>query len=162
MASKAKKLATFLWFDGQAEEAAKFYCSVFKGAKLGTVMRWPAGMEKAGQVLTAEFRAFGQDFVCLNGGPEFKFNESVSFSIPCETQKEIDYYWERLLAGGGRESACGWLKDKYGVSWQVDPPILLKLIKSKDQAKAKRVMEAMMKMVKIDIAKLQAAAKGKA
>ena len=162
MATKAKKLQTFLWFDGQAEEAAKFYCSVFKGAKLGRVMRWPQGMEKAGQVLTVEFQAFGQDFCCLNGGPEFKFNESVSFSIPCETQEEIDYYWERLLAGGGKESACGWLKDKYGVSWQIDPPILLKLIKSKDQAKAKRVMEAMMKMVKIDIATLERAAKGKA
>ncbi len=156
------KLHTFLWFDGQAEEAAKFYCSIFKDAKLGDTMRWPAGMEKAGQVLTAEFRAFGHDFVCLNGGPEFKFNESVSFSIQCETQKEIDDYWERLLAGGGKESACGWLKDKYGVSWQVDPPILLELIKSKDPAKAKRVMEAMMKMVKIDIAKIEQAAKGEA
>ena len=160
MAAKANKLQTFLWFDGQAEEAAKFYCSVFKGAKLGDTMRWPQGMEKAGQVLTVEFRAFGQDFVCLDGGPQFKFNESVSFSIPCETQKEIDYYWARLLEGGGKESACGWLKDKFGVSWQIDPPILLKLIKSKDQAKAKRVMEAMMKMVKIDIAALEAAAKG--
>jgi predicted 3-demethylubiquinone-9 3-methyltransferase (glyoxalase superfamily) len=154
------KLQTFLWFDGQAEEAAKFYCKVFKGAKLGDVMRWPKGMEKAGQVLTVEFRAFGHHFVCLNGGPEFKFNESVSFSIQCDTQKEIDYYWKRLLAGGGKESACGWLKDKYGVSWQIDPPVLLKLIKSRDPAKAKRVMEAMMKMVKIDIAKIEAAAKG--
>jgi predicted 3-demethylubiquinone-9 3-methyltransferase (glyoxalase superfamily) len=158
--TKGNKIKTFLWFENQAEEAAKFYTSVFKGARIGAIARFPEGSPRpAGMVMTVEFRVAGHDFVALNGGPEFKFNESVSFAIECETQKEIDYYWDKLLAGGGNPSQCGWLKDKYGVSWQVYPPMLDKIFAGKDKAKAERVMKAMLGMVKIDIAALKAAAK---
>ena len=148
--AQVNKLSTMLWFDGQAEEAAKFYASVFKG-KLGKPMVQP-GTQK---VLVATFEIRGQEFSALNGGPRFKFNESVSFVVHCKDQKEVDYYWEKLLSGGGEESMCGWLKDKYGLSWQVTPDTLLELMRG---PKAAKVMEAFMKMRKFDIATLKRAA----
>jgi len=144
------KITPFLWFDTQAEEAAKFYVSVFKG-KLGKPMYQP-GTKK---VLVMPFEIRGQKIDALNGGPDFKFNESVSFTIHCKDQKEVDYYWNKLTSGGGEESMCGWLKDKYGLSWQVVPDVLLKLMRG---PKSARVMEAFMKMRKYDIATLKKAA----
>jgi predicted 3-demethylubiquinone-9 3-methyltransferase (glyoxalase superfamily) len=156
-----KGMTTFLWFDGNGEEAAKFYCKVFKGGKITGRMKPPKGTPGAtSKPLTVEFRINGMNFVALNGGPQFKFTEAVSFCINVETQKEVDYYWKKLTSGGGEESMCGWLKDKYGVSWQVTPTILIKLMKDKDPAKSARVMQAMLKMKKINIAALQKAAKG--
>ncbi len=155
-----KKLIPFLWFDGQAEEAAKHYTSIFKGAKMGSVSRYgEAGPGKPGSVLTASFEIDGLEFVALNGGPQYKFTEAVSFQIPCESQEEVDYYWEKL-GEGGKYSQCGWLKDKYGLSWQIVPTALPKLLSDPDKAKANRAMQAMLKMQKLDIAKLQQAAKG--
>ena len=157
---KANKIKPFLWFDDRAEEAVKFYTSTFKNSKIGAVARYPEGSPgPAGKVMTIEFRIAGQDFIALNGGPDFKFNEAVSFSIECETQEEIDYYWDKLLAGGGTPVQCGWLKDKYGLSWQVNPTYLGKVFAGKDKAKAERVMQAMLKMVKLDLNKLKEAAK---
>lgn len=157
------KLSTCLWFDNEAEKAAKFYASVFKGdAKILKTTRYPKGsMGKAGTVMTVELRIMGHTFIALNGGPLFKFNESVSFSIPCKTQKEVDYYWKKLQAGGGRPSQCGWLKDKFGVSWQVSPVILQKLFSDKNKDKVARVNAAMMTMQKIDIAAIKEAAASK-
>jgi predicted 3-demethylubiquinone-9 3-methyltransferase (glyoxalase superfamily) len=153
------KITPFLWFDGNAEEAAKFYVSVFKPGKLGKINRYPEGAPApAGSVMTVEFRLGGQDFVALNGGPEFKFNEAISFVVSCRTQREVDYYWRKLSAGG-QEIQCGWLKDKYGVTWQIVPTVLLELMSSRDRAKAARVTQAMMQMVKLDIKRLKAAAK---
>jgi predicted 3-demethylubiquinone-9 3-methyltransferase (glyoxalase superfamily) len=155
-----KKLIPFLWFDGQAEEAAKHYTSIFKNSKMGSVSRFgEAGPGKAGSVVTASFEIMGLEFVALNGGPQYKFTEAVSFQIPCESQEEVDYYWEKLGAGG-TFSQCGWLKDKFGVSWQVVPTALPKLLGNPDKAKANRAMKAMLKMQKLDIAKLEAAAEG--
>jgi predicted 3-demethylubiquinone-9 3-methyltransferase (glyoxalase superfamily) len=152
-----KRITPFLWFDGQAEEAANFYVSVFKNATVGKITRWgKVGPGPEGSVLTVEFRLDGQDFIGLNGGPEFKFTEAVSFSVDCKTQEEIDDYWEKLSAGG-EQGPCGWLKDKYGLSWQVSPTILNEMLNDPDQAKADRVMQAMMGMKKIDIAGLQRA-----
>src|SRR5215813_2100344 len=161
-----QKITPFLWFDDQAEEAAKFYTSVFKDSKIGRVLRYDEKAAKAaggpvGSVLTIEFEIEGQKFVALNGGPQFKFNESISFVINCEAQEEVDYFWEKLTADGGEESACGWLKDKFGVSWQVTPTILIDMLNEKDAGKAERVMHAMLQMKKIDIAKLKAAYEGK-
>jgi predicted 3-demethylubiquinone-9 3-methyltransferase (glyoxalase superfamily) len=157
---KANKIKPFLWFDDRAEEAVKFYTSIFKNSKIGAVARYPEGSPgPAGKVMTIEFRIAGQDFIALNGGPDFKFNEAVSFSIECETQEEIDYHWDKLLAGGGTPVQCGWLKDKYGLSWQVNPTYLGKIFAGKDKAKAERVMQAMLKMVKLDLKKLKEAAK---
>ncbi len=154
---KAKRIKTFLWFDGQAEEAARFYTPIFANGKVGAIARYPeGGPGPAGSVMTVEFELDGHPFVGLNAGPQFKFNESVSFAIECETQEEIDHYWEKLLAGGGKPVACGWLKDRYGVSWQVMPAGMLAFYT--DPEKAPRVMQAMMKMVKLDIAKLKEAA----
>jgi predicted 3-demethylubiquinone-9 3-methyltransferase (glyoxalase superfamily) len=154
------KLITCLWFDGNAEEAVKFYLSVFKDAKIMKIGRWTeAGGAKAGSVLTVYFKIGKQEFVALNGGPEYKFNPAISFTVDCKTQKEVDYYWEKL-SKGGKEVACGWLTDKFGVSWQITPAILPKMILDKDPKKADRVMRAMMKMVKIDIAKIKAAYRG--
>ncbi len=156
-----QKITTFLWFDNQADEAVKFYMSIFKDAKIISEMRWPeGGPQPAGSLLLVEFELAGQQFQALNGGPEFKFNESVSLVVNCEDQQEVDYYWERLLSDGGKESQCGWLKDKYGLSWQVTPTILPELLRDKDRGKAARVMQAMMKMVKIDVQKLKDAAAG--
>src|SRR5438552_8439802 len=163
-----QKITPFLWFDDQAEEAVKFYTSVFKNSKVGRILRYSEEVAKisqsgvaAGSVLTIEFEIEGQKFVALNGGPQFKFNESVSFVVNCETQEEVDYFWEKLTADGGQESQCGWLKDKFGLSWQVVPTVLIDMLHDKDAKKSERVMNAMMQMQKIDIEKLQAAYAGK-
>jgi len=152
------RITPFLWFDNQAEEAAKFYTSVFKNSKMGTIARYgDAGPGPKGSVMTASFHIEGQDFVALNGGPHFKFTEAISFVVNCESQEEVDYYWKNLIAGGGEESQCGWLKDKFGLSWQIVPTILSKLLQDKDAKKAQRVMQEMMKMKKIIVADLQKA-----
>jgi len=161
-----QKITPFLWFDHQAEEAAKFYTSVFKNSRIGRILRYDEVSAKgagrpAGSVLTIEFEIAGQKFTALNGGPEFKFNESISFVVNCETQNEVDYFWEKLLADGGQESQCGWLKDKFGVSWQITPTVLIDMLNDKDAKKAERVMKAMMQMQKIDIKTLQEAYAGK-
>lgn len=161
-----QRITPFLWFDTQAEDAAKFYTSIFKKSKIGNIARYDKAGEKvsgrsAGSVMTVEFQIEGQDFIALNGGPLFKFNESISFVVNCETQKEVDYYWRKLSAGGGREVQCGWLTDKFGLSWQIIPTVLNELMSGKDDGKSQRVMEAMLKMVKLDIKKLKQAAKGK-
>ena len=157
-----QKITPFLWFDHQAEAAAKFYTSTFKNSKLKTITRYTkAGPGPEGSVMTVEFTLNGQDFVALNGGPNFKFTEAISLVVNCETQAEVDRYWKKLTSGGGKEVACGWLKDKYGLFWQITPTMLTKLIADKDPDKVNRVMTAMMKMVKLDIKKLQAAAAGK-
>ena len=155
------RITPFLWFDSQAEEAAKFYVSVFRDSKLGRVARYgEAGKAQhgraAGSVMTVEFEIEGQKFIALNGGPVFKFNESVSFVVNCEDQAEIDYYWERLLEGGGRVQECGWLKDRFGLSWQVVPAGLAELMA--DARKAEKVMEEIFRMKKIDLPTLERAA----
>ena len=156
-----QKITTFLWFDKEAEEAARFYCSIFKKSKiLGTMRNFEGVPGSKADVLTVQFRLGDQEFVALNGGPQFKFTEAISLMINCKDQKEVDYYWEKLLAGGGKESACGWLKDKYGLSWQVTPTILMKMIADKNRKKAQRAFNAMMQMVKIDIRKLKEAYDG--
>ena len=156
-----QKITPFLWFDTQAEEAARFYASIFPRSKILKTARYgEAGPGPKGSVMTVEFELNGQRMVALNGGPVFKFTEAISLSVDCKDQKEVDRYWTRL-SQGGEESMCGWLKDKYGLSWQVNPSILGKLLSDKDAKKAKRVMEAMLKMKKIDIAALKAAAEGK-
>lgn len=157
-----QKITPMLWFDGKAEEAANFYVSLFKNSKIGDILRYDeasaqAAGGKVGSVLTIEFELEGQKFVGLNGGPQFKFTEAVSFTINCETQEEVDKFWNKLTEDGGQESQCGWLKDKYGLSWQVTPTILMDMQKDKNPAKAKAVMEAMLKMKKIDIPTLQKA-----
>jgi predicted 3-demethylubiquinone-9 3-methyltransferase (glyoxalase superfamily) len=157
-----QKITPFLWFDDQAEDAAKFYTSVFKNSKVGKVFRYTKETaEKTGKpvgsVLTIEFEIDGQKFVALNGGPRFKFNESISFVVNCETQAEVDYFWDKLAADGGEESQCGWLKDKFGLSWQVVPTVLIDMLHDKDSAKSERVMEAMLQMQKIDIKTLKEA-----
>ena len=158
---KAKKIKTFLWFDGQAEEAAEFYCSIFPNSKITAVSRYPeGGPREAGMVMTVSWVLDGEEFTGINGGPEFKFNESVSFAIECDTQEEIDYYWDKLLAGGGKPVQCGWLKDRYGLSWQIVPRALIDLITGSDTDKAKRAFGAMLEMKKLDIAKLERAAAG--
>ena len=155
-----QKITPFLWFDNNAEEAANFYVSVFKNSKVLNVARYSdAGPGPKGTVMTAEFELDGQEFVALNGGPRFKFTEAISFVVNCDTQEEVDYYWERL-SEGGEKSRCGWLTDKFGLSWQVVPTILNKLVADKDPEKSKRVMEAMLKMDKIDVEPLQRAYEG--
>ena len=155
-----QKITPFLWFDGKAEEAANFYVSIFKNSKVGSIARYgDVGPGPKGSVMTVAFQLDGQEFVGLNGGPHFKFTEAVSFVVNCETQAEVDEFWEKLSAGG-QKSRCGWLKDKYGLSWQIVPTILPKLVQDKDPAKSQRVMAAMMQMDKIDIEKLQQAYDG--
>ena len=161
-----QKITPFLWFDNQAEEAAKFYTSVFENSKVGKILRYDKAAAKAagqpaGSVLTIEFEIEGQKFTALNGGPAFKFNESISFVVNCDTQKEVDYFWEKLTADGGQESQCSWLKDKFGVSWQVVPTVLIEMLHDKDSGKSERVMKAMLQMQKIDIETLKAAYAGK-
>jgi len=157
---QGKKVTPFLWFDNQAEEAMNFYVSIFKNSRvLGCSRYGEAGPEPAGTVLLARFELDGQEFIALNGGPRFKFTEAISFSVSCETQPEIDEMWEKL-SEGGLKSRCGWLKDKYGLSWQIIPPILGELMGDKDPEKSKRVMEAMLKMTKIEIEKLKQAYDG--
>ncbi|MXM66030.1 VOC family protein [Streptomyces sp. HUCO-GS316] len=146
---------TCLWFDDQAEEAAHHYVSIFKNSSVGKLSRYPEGaMRPAGAVMTVEFTADGHKFVALNGGPEFQFNEAISFQIFCENQEEIDYYWTKLTEGGGEPGPCGWLKDKYGVSWQVIPDTLDDMVSDPDPAKATRATQAMLSMHKLDIAAL--------
>ena len=153
-----QKISPFLWFDSNAEEAANFYVSIFKDSKILKIARYgEAGPGPAGAVMVVNFQIEGQDFIALNGGPLFKFTEAISFVINCQTQEEVDHYWNKLTAGG-QESQCGWLKDKYGLSWQVTPTILGELLADKDQKKAQRVMQAMLQMKKIDIAALKRAA----
>jgi len=156
-----QKITPFLWFDSQAEEAVNFYVSVFKNAKAGKVMRCgDGGPGPKGSVLTASFELEGIEFIALNGGPHFKLNEAVSFVIHCADQAETDHYWDKLVEGGGEHSQCGWLKDRFGLSWQVTPTILLQRMSDPDPAKAGRVAQAMMKMTKIDIAKIEEAYRG--
>ena len=157
----SQKITPFLWFDNQAEEAMKFYLSVFKNSKAGKVTRYgDAGPGPKGTVMTASFQIEGQEFVALNGGPQFKFSEAISFVVNCKTQEEVDYYWEKLSAGG-KEQMCGWLKDKYGLCWQIVPTVLPELMSSADPAKAQRAMQAMLQMKKIDIGKLERAARSR-
>ena len=157
----AQKITTFLWFDNQAEEAINFYVSIFKNSRVGDIVRYgDTGPGPKGQVMTAEFELDGQQFTALNGGPNFKFTEAVSLVVNCETQDEVDEYWEKLSAGG-QKIQCGWLKDKFGLSWQIVPTILKQLLKDKDPEKTNRVMQALMKMTKLDIAQLKAAYEGK-
>jgi len=154
------KITPFLWFDNNAEEAMKFYTSVFKkGSKITGLTRYSdTGPGPKGSVMTGTFTLQGQEFIALNGGPMFKFNESISFTVSCKTQKEVDYYWEKLSSGGGEKSQCGWLKDKFGLSWQVVPEVMGDLM-SGNAEKTGRVMKAMMKMTRLDIAALKKAAK---
>jgi len=155
-----KAFTTCLWFDGQAEEAANHYISIFKDSRLGRVGRYTeAGPGPAGTVMTVEFELNGQKFFALNGGPQFTFNEAISFQIHCNDQDEVDYYWSKL-SEGGQEVACGWLKDKYGLSWQVIPTVLIDMISDPDPEKAKRATESMLAMTKFDIAALQKAHAG--
>jgi predicted 3-demethylubiquinone-9 3-methyltransferase (glyoxalase superfamily) len=155
-----QKITPFLWFNGQAEEAALFYTSIFKNSKMGNVSRFgdnPYG--EKGKVMTANFELEGMEFVALNGGPQFAFTEAISFYVHCETQGEVDEYWEKLSAGG-EEGQCGWLKDKFGVSWQIVPNILMELMGDPDPEKAGRVTQAMLQMTRIDIAALKQAYEG--
>jgi predicted 3-demethylubiquinone-9 3-methyltransferase (glyoxalase superfamily) len=155
-----QKITPFLWFNDQAEEAANFYTSLFKDSKMGKIARYPEGSPgPAGKVMTVEFELFGQKFLALNGGPQFKFTEAISFVVSCESQEELDKYWDALLEGGSAQ-ACGWLKDRFGLSWQITPAIMGELMSGKDKEKSQRVMQAMMKMVKLDIATLKRAYEG--
>lgn len=149
-------ITPFLWFDGQAEEAMNFYASVFKDAKVISINK------KDGKVLTITFELLGQRFIGLNAGPMYKFNEAVSFFVSCETQAEVDEYWEKLLAGGGQEVQCGWLKDKYGLCWQIIPSSLMRFLGDPDPARAKAAFDAMLKMKKIVIADIERAVKERA
>jgi predicted 3-demethylubiquinone-9 3-methyltransferase (glyoxalase superfamily) len=160
-----QKITPFLWFDNQAEEAAKYYASIFKNSKIDKITRYPKqAAEKIGRepgsVMTVEFTLDGVEFVALNAGPQFKFTEAVSFVVMCDIQEEVDYYWEKLTADGGEPGVCSWLKDKFGFSWQVQPRLLIESLGDPDKAKAERVMNAMMEMTKIDIAALERAYKG--
>ena len=156
--AQLQSITPCLWFDGQAEAAANFYVGLFPDSRVLQVVRWPAdGLAPAGSVLTVRFRLAGQEFIALNGGPQFSFTEAVSFSVRCETQAEVDHYWQRL-AEGGSHSACGWLKDRYGLSWQVVPTVLVEILGGTDTARAARVMNAMMGMGNLEIAPLLAAA----
>jgi predicted 3-demethylubiquinone-9 3-methyltransferase (glyoxalase superfamily) len=153
-----QKISPFLWFDGQAEEAMNFYVSIFKNAKAGKVVRYgPGAPAPEGSAMTCTFQLDGQEFMALNGGPHFKFSPAISFFVNCNTQQEVDELWEKLSMDGEKQQ-CGWLKDKFGVSWQIIPTALGELLHSKDAAQSKRVMEAMLKMTRIDIALLKQAA----
>ena len=153
--AKVQKITPFLWFDNNAEEAVKFYTSIFDNSKIGHVMR------NGGSVLVMSFELEGQKFSALNGGPMYKFTEAVSLLVLCKDQKEVDRLWSKLTAGGGKEVQCGWLKDKFGLSWQIVPRAFMEMVSDKDPVKVGRVMAAMMQMVKFDIKKLQAAYDGK-
>ena len=153
-----QKITPFLWFDGNAEEAANFYISIFKNSKLGKISRYgDAGPGPKGSAMSVTFQIEGQEFFALNGGPQFKFTPAISFFVSCETQQEVDDLWEKLSAGG-RTDRCGWLQDKFGLSWQIIPTVLGQLLGDKDPQRAKRAMQAMLQMTKIDINKLQQAA----
>jgi predicted 3-demethylubiquinone-9 3-methyltransferase (glyoxalase superfamily) len=155
------KITPFLWFDNNAEEAMKFYTSIFKNSKIGEIQRYgEAGPGPKGQLMTGTFQIEGQEFMALNGGPTYKFSPAISFFVSCETQAEVDELWEKLSAGGA-EVQCGWIKDKFGVSWQIIPKVLGELLGNKDPRKSQRVMKAMLKMVKIDVEGLKRAYEGK-
>ena len=163
--SRTQKITTFLWFDGQAEEAAQHYVSIFKNSRIIDTTRYDEEASKAagrpkGSVMTVEFELAGQPFTALNGGPHFKFTEAISLVVHCENQKEIDHFWEKLSAGG-QEVECGWLKDRYGLSWQVVPDAMLEMLQSKDPEKSRRAMAAMLTMKKLDIAALTKAYEGR-
>jgi predicted 3-demethylubiquinone-9 3-methyltransferase (glyoxalase superfamily) len=152
-----QKITPFLWFDDQAEDAANFYTSIFKNSKIGTITRYDDGGHKLkGTVMTASFQLDGQEFMALNGGPEFSFSPAISFFVNCETQEEVDELWEKLSEGGEKQQ-CAWLKDKFGISWQIVPTVLGEMLQDKDSEKSRRVMQAMLQMDKIDIARLKQA-----
>jgi len=154
-----QKITPFLWFDGKAEEAMNFYTSIFKNSKIGRITRYgDAGPGPKGAVMSGTFQLDGQEFMALNGGPQFKFTEAISFFVNCETQEEVDELWEKL-SDGGQKSRCGWLKDKYGLSWQIIPSALGEMLGDKDPEKSRRVMKAMLQMDKIDIKGLEQAYK---
>ena len=165
MPKAIQRITTFLWFDDQAEAAANFYVSIFKNSKIRSITRYDEAAEAAGRpkgsVMTVAFDLDGQDFTALNGGPLFKFTEAISLVVNCQTQEEVDHFWEKLSAGG-EEVQCGWLKDRFGVSWQVVPTVLVEMLQDKDPEKSKRVMAAMLKMKKIDIEPLKKAYEGRA
>jgi predicted 3-demethylubiquinone-9 3-methyltransferase (glyoxalase superfamily) len=166
MPGKLQRITPFLWFDSQAEEAANFYVSIFRNARVREASRYDEAASKAsgrpkGSVMTVAFELDGQEFIALNGGPMFKFTEAISFVVNCETQAEVDHYWDKLTAGG-QEVQCGWLKDRFGVSWQVVPTVLTELLQDKDPEKAKRVMAAMLQMKKLSIDGLKRAYEGRA
>ena len=155
------RISLCLWFDGQAEEAANFYVSIFKNSRITAISHYgEGGPGPKGSVMVVGFALDGQDFTALNGGPMFKFNEAISLMVNCETQAEIDHYWDKLTADGGRPVQCGWLKDKFGISWQIVPTVIAALMQDKDSAKSQAVMAAIMQMVKLDIAALQKAFDG--
>lgn len=161
-----QKIVTHLWFDHQAEEAARFYVSLFKNSRIKAISRYPKSAEgvagkPAGSVMTVAFELDGQEYIALNGGPHFKFSEAISLLVQCESQAEMDRLWDKLLEGGGEEQACGWLKDKYGVSWQISHVALEKLVYDPDPAKVDRMMQVMFKMKKLDVDRLQQAAESK-
>jgi predicted 3-demethylubiquinone-9 3-methyltransferase (glyoxalase superfamily) len=156
-----KKITPVLWFDSEAEQAARFYVGIFKNSKIERITHYGEnGPRPLGTVMTVEFKLDGVELVALNGGPQFKFTEAISLSVNCETQEEIDYFWEKLSADGGSTGPCGWLKDKFGLSWQVNPVIIHDLLADRDADKAQRVMGAMLEMDKMDIAKLDCAYHG--
>jgi predicted 3-demethylubiquinone-9 3-methyltransferase (glyoxalase superfamily) len=156
-----QKIAPCLWFDGNADDAAKFYTSVFSNSRIATTMHYTdAGPGPAGKVLAVTFEIEGQEFMALNGGPQFPFTPAISLLVHCGSQEEVDRYWTKLIEGGGSPWQCGWLKDRFGVSWQIVPDALPEMLRDADPAKASRVMAAMMKMVKLDIAQLEAAYRG--
>ncbi|HYH51714.1 MAG TPA: VOC family protein [Acidimicrobiia bacterium] len=157
------RITPFLWFDTEAEEAAEFYCSIFPNSKITAVSHYTeAGPRPAGMVMTVSFLLDGQEFTALNGGPNFTFNEAISLLINCADQDEVDYYWEKLAAGGGQEVECGWVKDRYGLAWQVVPEGMMEVLNSDDPARTQRAMQAMFTMKKLDLRALQAAADGTA
>jgi predicted 3-demethylubiquinone-9 3-methyltransferase (glyoxalase superfamily) len=152
-----QKIATCLWFDDQAEEAANFYTSIFKNSKIVHIARYgEAGPRPAGMVMTVTFQLDGRDFIALNGGPEFNFSEAISLYVGCQSQEEVDYFWEKL-SEGGEQGPCGWLKYRYGLSWQIVPTALIDMLNDSDAAKANRVMESMLKMSRLDVQALQEA-----
>jgi len=153
-----QKIRPFLWFDKEAEEAANFYVSIFQNSRITDVTRYgEPGPGPAGSVMTVAFVLDGQEFIALNGGPHFRFTEAVSMFVTCDNQAEVDYFWDKLMAGGGQSSQCGWLKDRFGLSWQIVPAVLMTLLQDPDPATSARVMQAMLQMVKLDIATLQRA-----
>jgi len=156
-----QKITPCLWFDTEGEEAAQFYTAIFPNSRIVEVTRYgSAGPRAEGSVMTVNFELDGQQFIALNGGPDFKFNEAISLEVTCESQEEVDSLWNALTADGGEEGPCGWLKDKYGLSWQIVPKVLMELISDPDQEKGQRVMAAMLQMKKIEIAELEKAAAG--
>ena len=159
--AQLQKIVPNLWFDTESEEAANFYCSIFKSSKVTRVMRYgEAGPRPAGMVMTVTFELEGQEFTAINGGSDFKFTEAVSFLVNCESQEEVDELWAKLTAGGGQEGPCGWLKDKYGLSWQIAPTVLDEMLQDEDTERANRVMKAMLEMGKIEIKDLEKAYAG--